>query len=163
MENYNFTKSARSGEGCMELLLKENAQKELTVTIEYPRYDGRVSRIVNAVKAEESCLSGEEDGRHYKIAVAEIFYIESIEKRTFIYTRNNIYKVTKRLLQLEKELERYSFIRVSKNCLLNVNALECVKTLANSRVEAELVNGEKIIISRTYIPEIRKAVFKEEP
>ena len=146
----------------MELLLKENAQKELTVTIEYSQYDGRVSRIVNAVKAEERCLNGEENGRCYKIPIAEIFFIESIEKRTFIYTQNNIYKVTKRLLQLEKELKKYSFIRVSKNCLLNVNALECVKALANSRLEAELVNGEKNIISRTYIPEIRKAVFKED-
>lgn len=146
----------------MELLLKENAQKELTITIEYPKYDDRVSRIVNAVKAEERCLNGEENGRCYKIPIAEIFYIESIEKRTFIYTQNNIYKVTKRLLQLEKELKKYSFIRVSKNCLLNVNALECVKALANSRLEAGLVNGEKIIISRTYIPEIRKAVFKED-
>jgi DNA-binding LytR/AlgR family response regulator len=39
--------------------------------------------------------------------------------------------------------------------------LENIRTLFNSRLEGTLINGEKITISRTYIPAIR-AAFAEK-
>ncbi len=146
----------------MKLLLKKNIGKELTITIEYPKCDEQVTRIINAIKAEEASVLGEENGRSYKVNIPDIYYIESIDKHTFIYTKNNIYRSTQRLLQLEAELRKYAFIRVNKKCILNINVLVCLKTLVNSKLEANLINGEKIIISRTYIPDIKKAVFKED-
>lgn len=146
----------------MKILLKEDIEKELTITIEYPKYNEQVSRIVQHIKSEEAFLVGEENGRNYRLNIPDIYYIESIDKRTFIYTKESVYQTTQRLHQLEMELKKYSFIRVSKRCLLNINVLVCLKTLVNSKLEANLLNGEKIIISRTYIPEIKKAVFKEE-
>ena len=44
---------------------------------------------------------------------------------------------------------------------MNINELVHIKTLSNSRLEAELSNGEKINVSRTYISEIKRKNFKE--
>ena len=91
--------------------------------------------------------------------VPAIFYIESVDKRTFIYTKEKVYRSDKRLYQLENELKEYDFAKVSRTCLVNINELVHIKTLSNSRLEAELTNGEKIIVSRTYIPEIKRKIF----
>ena len=60
-----------------------------------------------------------------------------------------------------EELKEFDFVKVSRSCLVNVNELVRIKALANSRLEAELSNGEKLIVSRTYIPEIKRKLFQE--
>ena len=56
-----------------------------------------------------------------------------------------VFRTEKRLYQLEKELKKYDFVKVNRNCLVNIHELVHIKTLSNSRLEAELTNGEKII------------------
>ncbi len=146
----------------MKLIIKENREKELTVTVEYPEQNNQVLRIINKIKSEGKFLIGNESGRSYKVLIPEIYYIESIDKRTFVYTKDAVFRTDKRLYQLEKELKEYGFVKVSRNCLLNVGELTHLEVLANSRLEANLTNGEKVIISRTYIPEIKKVVFRED-
>ena len=72
-----------------------------------------------------------------------------------------VFRSEKRLYQLEEELKEFDFVKVSRSCLVNVNELVRIKALANSRLEAELSNGEKLIVSRTYIPEIKRKLFQE--
>lgn len=149
----------------MKLILKENPDVELTVTVEYPKQSSQVSRIIQKLRTEEQFLIGSENCRNYKVLVSDIFYIESVDKRTFIYTfiytKGMVFRSEKRLYQLENELKEYDFVKVSRTCLVNINELVHIKALANSRLEAELSNGEKIIVSRTYIPEIKRKIFKE--
>lgn len=145
----------------MKLILKENPNEELTVTVEYPEQSSQVSRIIQKLKSEEKTLVVNENGRNYKVLIPDIFYIESVDKRTFIYTKDMVYRSEKRLYQLESELKDYDFVKVSRTCLVNLNELMRIKALANSRLEAELTNGEKVIVSRTYIPLIKRKVFQE--
>ena len=93
-----------SGGGAMKLILKEKPGMELTVTIEYPEQNGQVTRIVQKIRSEQKTLIGSENGREYKMLMPEIFYIESVDKRTFIYTKDMVFRSEKRLYQLEEEL-----------------------------------------------------------
>lgn len=145
----------------MKLILTENPKTELTVTVEYPRQSSQLTRIIKKLKSEEQFLIGSENGRNYKVMVPDIFYIESVDKRTFIYTKGMVFRSEKQLYRLEEELKEYDFAKVSRTCLVNVNELVHIKALPNSRLEAELSNGEKIVVSRTYIPEIKRKVFGE--
>ncbi|WKY43382.1 LytTR family DNA-binding domain-containing protein [Eubacteriaceae bacterium ES2] len=140
---------------------KQNPDKELTVTIEYPKFNDQVSRIINKLKAEKKYLIGTINGQNYKVLIPAIHYVECVDKKSFIYTKNTVYCSELRLFQLEKNLEKYDFVKVNRNCLLNINELLHIETLANSRLEAELTNGEKIVVSRTYIATIKRMVFKE--
>ena len=145
----------------MKLILKEKSNVELTVTVEYPEKSSQLSRIIQKLKSENQFLIGSENGRDYKVLMPDIFYIESVDKRTFVYTRDMVFRSEKRLYQLENELKECDFVKISRNCLVNINELVHIRALANSRLEAELSNGEKIIVSRTYIPEIKRMLFKE--
>ena len=114
----------------MKLILKENPDVELTVTVEYPERNSQVSRIIQKLKAEEQFLIGSESGRNYRVLMPEIFYIESVDKRTFVYTKDMVFRTEKRLYQLERELKQYDFVKVSRNCLVNINELVHIKTVS---------------------------------
>ena len=85
----------------MKLILKENPHVELTETIEYPKQSSQLTRIIQKLKSEEKTLIGSESGREYKVLMLDIFYIESVDKRTFIYTKYLVFRSEKGLYQLE--------------------------------------------------------------
>ena len=66
----------RTGGGTMKLILKENPDVELTVTVEYPERNIQVSRIIQKLKAQEQFLIGSENGRNYRVLMSDIFYME---------------------------------------------------------------------------------------
>lgn len=58
----------------------------------------------------------------------------------------------------ENKLQAYGFVQISKSCILNINVLESIRPLFNSRMEAALKNGEKVTINRSYLHEVKKAL-----
>ena len=44
------------GGDMMKLILKENPDMELTVTVEYPEQNSQISRIIHRLKSEEQFL-----------------------------------------------------------------------------------------------------------
>lgn len=47
------------------------------------------------------------------------------------------------------------FVQISKSCILNINVLDFVRPLLNSRMEATLKNGERLNVSRKYLVNIK--------
>lgn len=140
----------------MELRLIEGKESNLQVIITYPVMNQQVQQLVKRIKGMDIKLTCEAEGKSACLALEEIYYIESLERKTFVYTENQVYRSSKKLYQLLEELASFGFVQISKSCLLNVNVLQHVKTLFNSRLEATLKNGEKVIIARTYIPAVKQ-------
>ena len=69
-----------------------------------------------------------------------------------------IYQTDWRLYQLAEELGQAGFVQVSKSCILNINVLKSIRPIFNSRMEAKLINGEKVIINRSYIKAVKEAL-----
>lgn len=128
---------------------------ELEVVIRYQEMSGTVKKIENLLYAMDYQLVGTgEDGAQMQIPAGEVFYIESVDKQSFLYCENSVYASKQRLYQLEESLEFAGFVRVSKSCIVNIHYVKGVKPLRNSRIEAELTNQEKILVNRKYIPDI---------
>ena len=96
------------------------------------------------------------DGEMFKLDTKEIFYIESVDNKTFIYCKNNVYETKQKLYELEEILKGTKFFRCSKSMILNIGKIRSVSPSVNSRFEAKLVNGETAIISRQYVPTLKK-------
>ena len=47
-------------------------------------------------------------------------------------------------------------MRISKSCILNVMTLKNVRALLNGKMEAELENGEKVIVTRHYVETLKQ-------
>lgn len=96
-------------------------------------------------------LLGRKEEKYYKVNVDEIFYIESIDRKVFIYTKTQTYEISEKLYVLEEQLASIDFIRISKSLLLNINKIHSFYPKLSGNLEALLTNNEKVIISRRYV------------
>ncbi len=117
-----------------------------------------VREIIAFVKSRQGQLTGTADDRLYEIAVSDIFYIESVDNKGFIYTKEKVYETRQKLYELEEILKEKHFLRVSKSTLLNLMKVNAIKPALNSRFIAVLYSGEQVVISRKYVSELRKAL-----
>ena len=117
-----------------------------------------VREIVAFVKSRQGQLTGTADERHYEIAVSDIFYIEAVDNKTFLYTKDRVYETRQKLYELEEMLFGKHFLRVSKSTLLNLMKVSAIKPALNSRFTAVLFSGEQVVITRKYVSELKKAL-----
>ena len=114
------------------------------------------------IKAAIDLLEGNErkipllkDGNNVFVETSALYYMESVDKKTFVYSRSNCYETRLRLYELEDTLGAY-FLRISKSMIVNLKKIKCVKSDLSGRMEATLLNDEKIVISRGYVKEIKR-------
>ena len=117
-----------------------------------------VREIVAFVKSRQGQLTGIADERQYEISISDIFYIESVDNKAFIYTKSKVYETRQKLYELEEMLSKKHFLRVSKSTLLNLMKVSAIKPALNSRFTAVLFSGEQIVITRKYVPALKKAL-----
>lgn len=114
--------------------------------------------ILNAIDLLENGSGGltvTRDGNTYLCKLTQIYYIESVDKRTWIYTRDGCFESRERLYELEEKLGMY-YVRVSKSMIINLRKIRHVSAQTGARMIAELLNGEKVVISRSYAGEIKR-------
>ena len=117
-----------------------------------------VREIVAFVKSRQGQLTGIADERQYEISISDIFYIESVDNKAFIYTKSKVYETRQKLYELEELLSKKHFLRVSKSTLLNLMKVSAIKPALNSRFTAVLQSGEQVVITRKYVPALKKAL-----
>ncbi|NLL78041.1 MAG: LytTR family transcriptional regulator [Clostridiales bacterium] len=131
---------------------------DIDITVRYAEENNKVKRIISYLQSVDTQIKCNIDDTEKMINVADIYYIESVEKKTFVYLEKLIYYTNFRLYQLAEDLKEYGFVQISKSCILNINVLESIKPLFNSRMEATLKNGEKVFINRKYLREVKRAL-----
>ena len=117
-----------------------------------------VREIVAFVKSRHGCLTGTIDDRQFEIPVADVFYIESVDNKVFLYTKDKVYETRQKIYTFESILKEKYFLRVSKSMLLNLMKVESIKPALNGRFSAVLRSGEQVIITRKYVPDLKRAL-----
>lgn len=129
---------------------------ENQVMIQYHTMDEEMDDLINYLKKSDKGLFGAIDKELYILEREKIYYIECVDNKIFIYGDKEVYQSSKRLYELEDELEGYSFFRASKSLILNIEKIKSVKPLLDGRFEANLINGERVYISRKFVPVLKK-------
>lgn len=140
----------------MRLIMRE--QQDLTepeVTIAYREMSQGVKRVADYVRYADQMILCKKENEERSIFVNEIFYIESVDKKVFVYCEKEIFRCNHKLYELEEMLSDAGFVRVSKSVILNVEKMSGIKTLVNSKLEAKLSNGESICVTRKYLIAIK--------
>ena len=114
-----------------------------------------VQEIISFVKSRQGQLSAEKDGQSIEVPLIDIFYAESVDNHLFIYTSNDSYEIRLKLYELEDMMKGKSFLRVQKSMLLNLMKIKSIKPALSGRYTALLKNGEEIVISRTYVADLK--------
>jgi DNA-binding LytR/AlgR family response regulator len=137
-------------------LEQSTEQKDIEVIIKYSQKTRVVEQLfslLNSVDIQIPCYS--DDGAKLVYA-SGIYYIESVDKKTIVCCENENYQVKDRLYQIYEKLKDFGFIQINKYCILNINKLDNIKTLANSHLEAVLTNGKCLYVTRNYLADIKQ-------
>ena len=135
---------------------KDPAAQAVLVEIHCREVTPEVGKLERYVRRFGTTLPATENGEHFNIPIDAILYIESVDKKTFIYTENQTLMSEKRLYALEELLDRRDFFRCSKSVILHLNKVQQLKPEITRNILATLVNGERVVISRRYAPELKK-------
>ena len=90
--------------------------------------------------------------------LTQIYYIESVDKRKYVYTKGDCYESRDRLYELEEKLGIY-FVRISKAMIVNLRKIRNVSAEPGGRMTAVLLNDERVIISRSYVKELKRRLW----
>lgn len=146
----------------MKLRLHQKQEiKETEIDISYSNMTRRLSKMVAYIHQYEYTVEANLNSKTFSIPLDEILYFDTADRKTFLYTSNQVYECKKALIAVENELSNTTVIRINKGTLLNVAALINVKPYPNHRLLAELSNGEHLIISRKYISVLKNTIRSE--
>lgn len=146
-----------------DMKVKVNIVKEMDdieVIIQTNAYNQEVKSIERLISLYAHFLSVKKEDRMYKISPFDIYYIDAVDHDVFVYTKDDVFETQLKLYQLEKMYPDF-LLRVNKNTLVNFKMIHSFKSSINGRMEAELKNKDKIIISRMYVSKL-KALLKGE-
>jgi len=135
--------------------------KEIEVLVRYAQENGELRQLLSIIQAVDTRIRCRDEYKERIVNAADVFYIESVDKKTFVYLKQEVLRADGRLYQLKEELSACGFVQISKSCLININVLESVRTLLNSRMEATLSNGERLFVTRKYLADIRQALQED--
>ena len=67
-----------------------------------------------------------------------------------------------RLYEIEKKLSEKDFFRCSKSVVVNIAKIVKLKPEISRNIIATLENGESVVISRRYVPELKRMIGAED-
>lgn len=145
----------------MRVEQRQVKDQPLTVIVEYPEYDQTVEQLVNKIKNLSISFTGKADGKTFSIDISDIYYIENVERKIFLYSKKDIYRFDGNMTDIDQAIVDTDLVRISRTCFMNVSHLREIMQMKNSHLEAVLDNGEKLIVSRKYLKDIKK-IFRRK-
>ena len=118
----------------MQARISKIARKEdEAVIIRCVEITPQVRDIYSYAMSRGTELSGIAEGRISSFCLDEVCYFEALDEKVFAYTNKQIYEIKMRL--------------------------DGISPAMNGRFLAHMKNGEKVMISRQYVPALKRAVM----
>lgn len=140
----------------MKIITRQVEDQPLTIIIEYPKYNEFVAGVVKKIRGIDMDFVALAEDQQIRIPLTDIYYFEIVERKIFLYTKGEVYRLASTMSELEAMTRESDIVRISRTCLINIEHLKRIKQIRNSHLEAELDNGEKVIVSRKYLKEIKQ-------
>lgn len=140
----------------MKVIINEDENNnEIEIIINCKTIDDTLVKLISKLKEEDNVVTGSKNGRVYVIKLDSILYFESVDKRTFIYTKDDVYECNLRLYEVEEKFGSRHFFRASKSTVINITKISVINPVIGGRIEVLLENKEKLIVSRQYVPVLK--------
>ena len=134
--------------------LPEGAEEEIIIRCR--GMDEQLLKLIYALKSGREKLAVSKDDRIVQISPSAVYYFESVDNRVFACLEKEVYETKLKLYQLEDRFFGTDFFRASKSTIINLTKVESLSPAFNGRFEASMKNGEKLIVSRQYVPFLKK-------
>lgn len=132
----------------------DNPETEISVTC--PQLTPEVEKLISMIRVMDSKLTVKKDGEVFLLDIGEILYLETMERKCFVYTDKAVYETDAKMYELEQQLAASGFFRVSKSTLLQLKHIKSLRADLNHRIRITMQNGEQLIASRMYADDLRE-------
>jgi len=129
---------------------------ETEITVNCNRVSDDIDKLLAAIRLLDMKLTGRKNGQQYILEAADVIYIDSIDKHTFLYTSKSVYESSLKLYELEAKLVDRDFIRASKSCLFNINHILSIMPDFDRRLIITMTTDIKLIVSRQYAAAVKE-------
>lgn len=147
----------------MKITLEQDpAYGETEVLIRCAQADEDILRLVAMLRVYQKKLVGILDGEQYLLDVKDVLYIDTADKKTFLYTDKAVYQSALRLYELEDALGAMDFFRAGRSAILNFRRVKSVRPELGRRFLVTMDNGEQIWVSRQYAGELKEKLRQAE-
>ena len=137
----------------MKIIIEDiGPDEEEAVIIRCREVDEAVMQLVNGLKLKKEKLTVRQGEKILQIEPGDIYYFEAVDNKVFLYLEKNVYETKLRLYELERRFAGTDFFRVSKSVILNLAKVKNFTPEFSGRFEALMKNGERVGISRQYVP-----------
>lgn len=139
-----------------------DSTEEEEIILNLHKVDGELLNHLEELHSPRQEIFAHLNEHIHRVKLSNIFYFESIDNRVFVYTKKDVLEMKKKLYQLEDEFQmNQNIIRISKSMIINLDKLVSVSPIIGGRMEGHLENGERIIISRNYVKNLKQALGLE--
>ena len=129
---------------------------ETEITINCAAMGDELEKVIASLRTLDFKLTGINKGQTYILDAAQILYIDTVDKKTFLYTKSDVYETALRLYELEQQLSTNDFFRASKSSIINFSKVKSLKSDIDGRIIVVMENNERLIVSRQYTSFIKE-------
>ena len=116
----------------------------------------RLLELLDGYGGPREKLTGWREGQAFLLEPGDVIYIEAVDKRTFLYTRGEVYETPMRLYELGEGLRERDFFRASKSAVVNFNAIRSLRPDLGGRLRLTMEGGDALFVSRQYAGALRR-------
>ena len=134
--------------------LADGAEEEIIIRTN--TMDSDIINLIYAVKAGRNRITAFDENEIVQLDSKEIYYFESVDNKVYACCEKNVFEIKQKLYELEEIYKQTDFVRISKSMIVNISKVSKIVPMFNGRLEGVLCNGEKVIISRQYVANLKK-------
>lgn len=141
----------------MKITIKtESDAADTEVSITCNHLTPEIEKIVAMLRMLDMQLTGIKGDETHILDVSKVLYIDSVDKKVFLYTKDSVYETNLHLYELEEQLAKADFFRANKSCIINFKQILSLKSDINRKLRATMSNGEQLMISRQYADYVKE-------
>ena len=139
-------------------IIYDEKTEEPEVTVICREMTDEVSRLLRAAGSRKDRLTAVKDGQIFILQYPEIIYIDTADKRTFVYTSGEVYETGLRLYELESMLPGADFFRANKSCIVGIRHIHSIRADIDGRLLLTMDTSDKLWVSRQYAADFKKKI-----
>jgi DNA-binding LytR/AlgR family response regulator len=118
--------------------------------------DEALLRMIHELKTRRGKFTVTDNDKIRQVDAGDIYYFEAVDNKVFLYLEQEVFEIRYKLYEIEAQYQNTDFFRASKSVIINLSKVRQFAPDFGGRFEAQMMNGEKLMISRQYVPGLKK-------
>ncbi len=134
----------------------DSTKQDTEILVSCKTLTPEIEKIIATLRMINQQIMVEKNQETFILDVAKIMFVEAVDRKTFVYTKEDCFESKLKLYEMEERLEESGFFRVSKSCLVQLHFIRSLKNDMDRKLKLTLENGEHLIVSRQYAEELKR-------